>query len=132
MDSRLRGNDGRRNAGDRSAKVKRLVVTADDFGASIEVNTAVEQAHRHGILTGASLMIAGDAAADAVARARVMPTLGVGLHIVLVKGRLDRRDDAPKLIAMEVSAPDLSVGSDGPFVMSMPVQRCSTPTPAPR
>ena len=87
MDSRLRGNDGRRNAGDRSAKVKRLVVTADDFGASIEVNTAVEQAHRHGILTAASLMVAGDAAADAVARARVMPTLGVGLHIVLVEGR---------------------------------------------
>jgi DNA polymerase-3 subunit alpha len=47
--------------------------------------------------------------------------------IVLVKGRLDRRDDAPKLIAMEVSVPDLSIGSDGPFVMSMPVQRCVGP-----
>jgi len=47
--------------------------------------------------------------------------------IVLVKGRLDRRDDSPKLIAMEVSVPDLSAGSDGPFVMSMPVQRCVGP-----
>ena len=70
-----------------TVKEKQLVVTADDFGASIEVNEAVEQAHRHGILTAASLMVAGDAAADAVARARDMPTLGVGLHIVLVEGR---------------------------------------------
>jgi len=67
--------------------VKRLIVTADDFGASPEVNDAVEQAHRDGILTAASLMVAGKAAADAVARARALPTLGVGLHIVLVEGR---------------------------------------------
>jgi hopanoid biosynthesis associated protein HpnK len=67
--------------------VKRLIVTADDFGASPEVNDAVEQAHRDGILTAASLMVAGNAAADAVARSRALPTLGVGLHIVLVEGR---------------------------------------------
>ena len=67
--------------------MKRLIVTADDFGASPEVNDAVEQAHRDGILTAASLMVAGKAAADAVARARALPTLGVGLHIVLVEGR---------------------------------------------
>lgn len=67
--------------------MKRLIVTADDFGASAEVNEAVEQAHRDGILTAASLMVAGDAAADAVVRARTLPTLGVGLHIVLVEGR---------------------------------------------
>jgi hopanoid biosynthesis associated protein HpnK len=67
--------------------VKRLVVTADDFGASSAVNEAVEQAHRDGILTAASLMVAGDAAADAVARAKTMPKLGVGLHVVLVEGR---------------------------------------------
>jgi DNA polymerase-3 subunit alpha len=47
--------------------------------------------------------------------------------IVVVKGRLDRRDEAPKLIAMEVSAPDLSDRGSGPFVVSMPVQRCVTP-----
>lgn len=65
----------------------RLVVTADDFGAAVAVNDAVEQAHREGILTAASLMVAGAAAADAVARARAMPRLGVGLHLVLVEGR---------------------------------------------
>lgn len=51
------------------------------------VNDAVEQAHRHGLLTAASLMVTGDAAADAVARARDLPGLGVGLHLVLVEGR---------------------------------------------
>lgn len=69
------------------AKRKRLVVTADDFGAAIAVNEAVERAHRDGILTAASLMIAGEAVDDAVARARSLATLGVGLHVVLVDGR---------------------------------------------
>jgi hopanoid biosynthesis associated protein HpnK len=64
-----------------------LIVTADDFGASIAVNAAVEQAHTHGILTAASLMVAGDAAGDAVERAKRLPSLGVGLHLVLVEGR---------------------------------------------
>lgn len=67
--------------------MKRLVVTADDFGASREVNDAVEQAHREGILTATSLMVSGPAATDAVARARTLPKLGVGLHVVLVDGR---------------------------------------------
>ena len=65
--------------------MKRLVVTADDFGLSLEVNEAVEQAHREGILTAASLMVSAPAAADAVARARRMPRLRVGLHLVLVE-----------------------------------------------
>jgi len=70
-----------------SSGPKRLIVTADDFGAAVAVNAAVEVAHRDGMLTAASLMVAGEAAADAVARARAMPTLGVGLHVVLVEGR---------------------------------------------
>lgn len=68
-------------------EARRLIVTADDFGASPEVNAAVEKAHLDGILTAASLMVAGDAAADAVDRARRLPGLGVGLHLVLVEGR---------------------------------------------
>lgn len=66
---------------------KRLIVCADDFGLDTAINEAVEEAHRHGILSSASLMIAGPAAADAVARARRLPMLGVGLHLVLVDGR---------------------------------------------
>jgi hopanoid biosynthesis associated protein HpnK len=50
------------------------------------VNEGVELAHAKGILTAASLMVAGPAGEDAVARARRMPSLRVGLHLVLVDG----------------------------------------------
>jgi hopanoid biosynthesis associated protein HpnK len=79
--------------------VKRLIVTADDFGAAIEVNEAVERAHRNGILSAASLMVAGAAAGDAVTRAKTMPELRVGLHLVLVEGRpILPRDAVPDLV----------------------------------
>jgi hopanoid biosynthesis associated protein HpnK len=67
--------------------VKNLIITADDFGAAVQVNDAVERAHRDGILSAASLMVAAPAANDAVQRARVLPALRVGLHLVLVEGR---------------------------------------------
>lgn len=66
--------------------MKRAIVTADDFGLSVGVNEAVEQACREGILSTASLMIAGPAAADAVRRARALPQLRVGLHVVVIDG----------------------------------------------
>ena len=50
------------------------------------MNEAVERAHVDGVLTHASLMVAGPAAADAVGRARRLPGLGVGLHLVAVEG----------------------------------------------
>ena len=67
--------------------MKNLIITADDFGAATQVNEAVERAHRGGILTAASLMVAGAAAHDAVARAKAMPKLRLGLHLVLVEGK---------------------------------------------
>jgi hopanoid biosynthesis associated protein HpnK len=51
------------------------------------VNEAVEIGHRDGVLTSASLMVAGPGCADAVARAWRLPRLRVGLHLVLVEGR---------------------------------------------
>ncbi|HEY2050777.1 MAG TPA: hopanoid biosynthesis-associated protein HpnK [Caulobacteraceae bacterium] len=66
---------------------RRLIVTADDFGAGESVNIAVERAHREGILTAASLMVGAPGAADAVKRALALPSLRVGLHLVLVEGR---------------------------------------------
>jgi len=67
--------------------VRRLIVTVDDFGLSVPVNEAIERGHREGIVSAASLMVAEPAAADAVARARANPGLGVGLHVVVVAGR---------------------------------------------
>ncbi len=66
--------------------MKRLIVTGDDFGASTLVNEAIEQAHRAGILSTTSLMVGGRALDDALRRARQLPSLRVGLHVVLVDG----------------------------------------------
>ena len=66
--------------------MRRVLLTADDFGLTPSVNEAVERAHRAGVLHAASLMVAGSAAADAVRRARTMPDLQVGLHLVVIEG----------------------------------------------
>lgn len=66
--------------------MKQVIFSADDFGLSENVNAAVERAHRDGILDATSLMVAGPAAADAVRRARAMPRLRVGLHLVVIEG----------------------------------------------
>jgi hopanoid biosynthesis associated protein HpnK len=89
--------------------LKRLVVTADDFGAAREVNEAIEIAHTRGILTATSLMVAAPAAAKAVALAKRLPALRVGLHVVLVEGR-------PMLPPSQI--PDL-VGANGLFRTNM-------------
>jgi DNA polymerase-3 subunit alpha len=47
--------------------------------------------------------------------------------IVVLKGRLDRREDVPKLVAMEVSVPELPTGEEGPFVVSIMEARCVPP-----
>ncbi len=47
--------------------------------------------------------------------------------VLLVRGRVDRRDEVPKLIASEVTVPDLSVGPRGPVVVSIPTPRCTPP-----
>jgi hopanoid biosynthesis associated protein HpnK len=78
---------------------RHIVVTADDFGLAPAVNEAVELAHSQGILRCASLMVGAEAAADAVLRAKRLPDLGVGLHVVLVDGRpLLPRDAVPDLV----------------------------------
>ena len=84
---------------------KHLIVTADDFGLSRQVNEAVEASHRDGILTAASLMVGSPAADDAVRLARALPKLRVGLHLALV--------DAKPVLPPEY-VPDL-VGPDGWF-----------------
>jgi len=79
--------------------MRRLIVTGDDFGLAGPVNEAIAEAHRRGILTTASLMVSGAAADDAVERARSLPTLRVGLHLVVVEGRpVLPLDEVPDLV----------------------------------
>ena len=64
-----------------------LVVNADDFGFTPDVNSGIVEAHRHGILTATTLMANGDAFDDAVRLARETPSLDIGCHLVLIGGR---------------------------------------------
>ncbi|MBV8906097.1 MAG: ChbG/HpnK family deacetylase, partial [Acidobacteriia bacterium] len=64
-----------------------MVVNADDFGFTPDVNEGIVEAHREGILTATTLMANGEAFEHAVALARANPTLDIGCHLVLVGGR---------------------------------------------
>lgn len=66
--------------------MKRLIINADDFGFTTDVNAGIVQAHSDGILTSTTLMANGCAFSDAVRLARETPSLDVGCHLVLVQG----------------------------------------------
>jgi predicted glycoside hydrolase/deacetylase ChbG (UPF0249 family) len=66
--------------------VIRLIVNADDFGFTPDVNAGIVDAHCGGVLTATTLMANGDAFDDAVRLAKQTPTLDIGAHLVLVKG----------------------------------------------
>jgi hopanoid biosynthesis associated protein HpnK len=88
-----------------------LIINADDFGLAPEVNEAVEFAHRRGVLTSASLMVAGPAAGQAIALARRMPGLRVGLHLVLADGASALpAEDIPDLVDADGRLPREMLG----------------------
>lgn len=62
---------------------KYLIVNADDFGQSPGINRGIIEAHEHGIVTSASLMVRWSAAAAAASYSREHPNLSLGLHIDL-------------------------------------------------
>jgi hypothetical protein len=64
-----------------------VLFIADDFGLNEAVNLAILQAHQHGALTGASLMLGQAGTAHAVALARAHPTLQIGWHLHLCDSR---------------------------------------------
>jgi DNA polymerase III subunit alpha len=47
--------------------------------------------------------------------------------VVVVRGRLNRRDDVPTVYAAELSVPDVTQAPRGPVVIAMPVTRCTPP-----
>jgi predicted glycoside hydrolase/deacetylase ChbG (UPF0249 family) len=73
-----------------------LVVNGDDFGASRGINRGIMEAHQHGILTSASLMVNMPHSEEAAMLACDLPGLSVGLHLTLTteEGELivDRTD----------------------------------------
>ncbi|WP_029604711.1 hopanoid biosynthesis-associated protein HpnK [Kozakia baliensis] len=87
--------------------MRQLIVSADDFGMSEEVNEAIEIAHRDGLLSTASLMVAGPASADAVRRAKRLPNLRVGLHLVVIEGETT----LPGAAISAIATPDNQFGT---------------------
>jgi hopanoid biosynthesis associated protein HpnK len=101
---------------------RRVIFSADDFGLSEAVNEGIEQAHREGLLGSTSLMVSGAAAADAVRRAKTMPNLRVGLHVVVVEGQsVLPRSAIPDLVDADgwFSSEQLKLGLNYAFLPSV-------------
>ena len=64
-----------------------LIVNADDFGLCQAVNRGVARAFDEGIVTSASMLVAGDAFDQAVELARDRPGLDLGIHLSLTQTR---------------------------------------------
>lgn len=95
---------------------RRLIINADDFGLSHEVNMAVVRAHTEGVLTTASLMVNEDGFGEAVELARQYPRLGVGLHLSLVCGRSAlRQNEIPNLVDAQQRFPNCPVSAGMKF-----------------
>jgi chitin disaccharide deacetylase len=62
-----------------------LIVNADDFGQSPDINRGVFDAHENGIVTSASLMVRWPAAGEAVEYAAAHPGISLGLHLDLAE-----------------------------------------------
>jgi hopanoid biosynthesis associated protein HpnK len=99
-----------------SGRRRLCIITADDFGLHPAVNAAVDEAHRSGVLTATSLMVAGPAVADAARRARALPSLRVGLHLTLADGAaVLPRSQIPDLVDADNRFHDNMVGAGWRF-----------------
>ena len=79
--------------------MKQLIVTADDLGLCASVNRGILEAHRHGIVTSASVLAGAPGFEEAAGLAREAPGLAVGVHLNLTRGRpVSRPADVPSLV----------------------------------
>lgn len=65
----------------------KLLIVADDFGASRSVTNHILQGHRAGVITHASLLVNGFDAAYAAEQFTANPNLQVSIHLNLIEGR---------------------------------------------
>jgi len=70
-----------------TARVRRLIINADDFGLTAGVNRAIVEAYERGVLTSTTLMANSLAFDDAVQLAKGHSSLSTGCHVVLVDGK---------------------------------------------
>ena len=67
--------------------MKKLIISADDFGLHSSINEAVEKGFQYGLLTSASIIANGPRFSDAVDIAKRNPNLGIGLHFNIIEGK---------------------------------------------
>jgi chitin disaccharide deacetylase len=82
-----------------SSSAVRLIVNADELGSTPEITDGILRAHHEGIVTSASIL---GTTADPVELHRKLagsPTLGLGVHLVLVgSAPISRPDEIPTLV----------------------------------
>lgn len=101
---------------DRGGDSRWCIVNVDDFGASAGINRGVVEAHKAGIVTSASMMVTGAAAAAAAHWSRQLPGLSVGLHVDFTgeagafRIDLHERDVAQRELLRQLEAFEVLVG----------------------
>jgi DNA polymerase-3 subunit alpha len=48
-------------------------------------------------------------------------------RIVIIRGRVDKREEQVKIMALDLSTPDISLAPTGPLIISMDTVRCTPP-----
>jgi predicted glycoside hydrolase/deacetylase ChbG (UPF0249 family) len=61
----------------------KLIINADDFGISENVNATILMLHKRGIVTSTSIVAAGENFEHAVEISRNNPNLGIGVHLCM-------------------------------------------------
>ena len=77
---------------------RKLIINADDLGFSKGINNGIFQAHSEGILTSATLATNMPCAEEAAKESKKFPSLGIGIHLNVVRGKpLLEADKLPRL-----------------------------------
>ncbi len=79
--------------------MKYVIINADDFGLSNNINEAVMQSFKVGILKSTSLLINAKRSLEAIELTKNTPELDIGIHLCLVQGRpISKKRDIPTLL----------------------------------
>lgn len=65
----------------------KLIVNADDFGYSTEINRAIELAYKDGFLSSATLVANMEGFEEAIEIKKQLPHLGLGVHLNIFRGK---------------------------------------------
>ncbi len=65
--------------------MRKLIVNADDFGLTSEINNGIIHAFKNGIVTSTSLSATGECFSEAVQLIKDRPGIDVGIHLTLIE-----------------------------------------------